>query len=79
MALTVATSATGCTSALTSAYLRGMPWERPEHAAETVDAASPGDPSSAGNEVDQPAATAEADDARRAAAIMGPSSASGRP
>jgi hypothetical protein len=69
MALTVATSATGCTSALTSAYLRGMPWERPEHAAETVDAASPGDPSSAGNEADQPATTAEADDARRAAAI----------
>lgn len=69
LALTVATSATGCTSALTSAYLRGMPWERPEHAAETADAASPGEPSSAGNEADQPAATAEADDARRAAAI----------
>jgi len=69
MALAVATSATGCTSALTSAYLRGMPWERPEHAAESADAASPGDSSTAENEADQPGVTAEADDERRAAAI----------
>lgn len=69
MALTVAASTTGCTSALTSAYLRGMPWERPEHAAETADTAPPSDSSTAEIEDFQPGLTAEADDERRAAAI----------
>lgn len=65
----VAASATGCTSALTSAYLRGMPWERSEHAAETVESASIDDRPTAAAVDQADDVPPGADDERRAAAI----------
>lgn len=61
---------TGCTSALTSAYLRALPWETAEHAAEPEsenDTESPAD--AADGPPSDTATPADDDDERRAAAI----------
>lgn len=63
------TLATGCTSALTSAYLRSMPWDMPEHAAEKEPAAESGGEGQAPDEQTAAAEPSDGDDDRRAAAI----------
>jgi hypothetical protein len=64
---------TGCTSALTSAYLRAMPWETADHAAEPEpDTASPSDAPADASDVPSSNSATLADDEgdeRRAAAI----------
>ena len=63
--------ASGCTSAITTAYLRDTLWQFSEHAAEeTPDtAATAGGPASAGNAGGAGASTTAADAARKTAAI----------
>jgi hypothetical protein len=72
-ACAVVALSTGCTSALTSAYLRALPWETVEHAAEPEsDTKSPADaPADATDGMPADAATVADDggDERRAAAI----------
>ena len=55
-------SGTGCTSVISSAYLRDAFWEGSEHAAQTADAENAPNP-------EDEAALAAADEDRRAAAI----------
>lgn len=65
------TTSVGCTSALTSTYLRNMPWDLPEHAAEREPADTEAEDES-GEDIalsDPNAPDASADEDRRSAAI----------
>lgn len=59
----------GCTSALTSTYLRGMPWDLPEHAAERQDAEESLDDDQSTTDAPPLDTDGSADDDRRSAAI----------
>jgi hypothetical protein len=69
LAWSVVGMTTGCTSALTSAYLRAMPWETAEHAAESEPATDADATSGDDAPADAPAVTDDDGDDRRAAAI----------
>jgi hypothetical protein len=66
---TLLATTSGCTSALTSTYLRGMPWDLPEHAAERQDTAESADDDQSTTDAPPLDADGTADDDRRSAAI----------